>query len=106
VPKILLRRVSRHGGKRFCLLVGFRSRSQKSKSNNGAFLKLLAFANFAFFAAKNSTPSLTHSFTPKLTLFPTLQADGSNLATAAYVKDHAPRIAFLETNQIIALSAS
>ena len=35
--------------------------------------------------------------------FPSLQADGSNLATAAYVKDHASRIALLETKQIIAL---
>ena len=31
------------------------------------------------------------------------RADGGNLATAAYVKDHVPRIAFLETGRIIAL---
>ena len=45
--------------------LGFWSRSRESKSNNGVYLKFQAFVNFAFLAAKNSTPSLTHSFTPK-----------------------------------------
>jgi hypothetical protein len=34
------------------------------------------------------------------------QSNGGNFATAACVKDHAPRIAFLETRQIIALPVS
>ena len=31
------------------------------------------------------------------------QAGGGNLTTTAYVKDHVPRISFLETSRIIAL---
>ena len=46
--------------KGFACWLGFWSRSRESKSNSGVFLKLLAFANFAFFAA----PSLLHSFSP------------------------------------------
>ena len=34
------------------------------------------------------------------------QAGGGNLTTTAYVKDHVPRISFLETGRIIALSVS
>ena len=42
--------------------LGFWSRSRELKSNSGVFLKLLAFANFAFFAA----PKLLHSPTPSV----------------------------------------
>ena len=83
IPRLLLRRALCHGGKRFCLSVGqFRVSGFKP------------LRTFAFFAAK------------KLTHFPTLQAGDGNFATAACVKDHAPRIAFLETRQIIALPVS
>jgi hypothetical protein len=83
IPRLLLRRALCHGGKRFCLSVGqFRVSGFKP------------LRTFAFFAAK------------KLTHFPTLQAGDGNFATAAYVKDHVPRIAFLETAQIIALPMS
>ena len=83
IPRLLLRRALCHGGKRFCLSVGqFRVSGFKP------------LRTFAFFAAK------------KLTHFPTLQAGDGNFTTAAYVKDHAPRIAFLETRRIIALPVS
>ena len=52
-----------------------------------------AFANFAFLAAKNSTPSLTHSFRPVTDI----------LRYPPMSKINVPRIAFLETGRIIAL---
>ena len=55
IPRLLLRRALCHGGKRFCLLVG-----QFLVSSFG----FTAFVTFAFFAAKNPTPSLTHSKLP------------------------------------------
>ena len=55
-------RLSATAAKGFACRLVFWSRSRESKSNSGVFLKLLAFANFAFFAA----PKLLHSPTPSV----------------------------------------